>query len=117
MSDVTLYGIKACDTMKKAFNWLDDHKIDYVFHDYKKQGIDTDALRLAIAQHGWDTAINRRGTTWRKLPEDVKNAMDESKAIDIAVQNPSIVKRPLLVVQGESHLGFKEEAYKEIFKR
>lgn len=101
--------------MKKAFNWLDENGIDYDFHDYKKQGADETILKQAIAEHGWDSVINRRGTTWRKLPETTKNNMDEAGAITVALENPSIVKRPLLITNGKTHLGFKPEQYSEIF--
>ncbi len=111
-----IYGIKNCDTMKKAFKWLDNQGIDYVFHDYKKDGADQATLKEAIAQHGWESVINRRGTTWRKLPDDVKNAMDEDGAVQVALENPSIIKRPLLVHQGQSYLGFKDAEYEAIFK-
>lgn len=110
-----IYGIKNCDTMKKAFKWLDENGISYDFHDYKKEGADESVLRTAIKSHGWESVINRRGTTWRKLPDDVKESMNEEGAIAVALENPSIVKRPLLVTQDNVYLGFKEEEYKEIF--
>ena len=77
----TLYGIQNCDTMKKAFKWLDAQNIAYDFHDYKKIGIDEDVLKQALTQHGWENVINRRGTTWRKLPKDVQESMGADKAI------------------------------------
>ena len=101
--------------MKKAFTWLNDSGVEYEFHDYKKQAPDEYVLKQAIAEHGWETVINRRGTTWRKLPEDVQNTMDETKAIPLALENPSIIKRPLLVKDGKTHLGFKAEEYEKIF--
>ena len=114
MTDIKIYGIKNCDTMKKALQWLDDHGIPYDFNDYKKEGVDTDVLKQAIVAHGWETVINRRGTTWKKLPDDVKNKMDATKALTIANENPSIIKRPLLVVNGKTHLGFSAEGYEGI---
>ena len=110
----TLYGIKNCDTMKKAFAWLDENNIDYVFHDYKKQGADEEILRQAISEHGWENVINRRGTTWRKLPDNIKETMDTEKAIPLALENPSIIKRPLLAHAGKTHLGFKPDQYEKI---
>lgn len=110
-----IYGIKNCDTMKKAFVWLDENNIAYDFHDYKKQGINETVLKDAIAQHGWDTVINQRGTTWRKLPDESKESMDETKAIDIAKENPSIIKRPLLLKSDKIYIGFKTDEYKELF--
>ncbi len=112
---ITIYGIKNCDTMKKAFRWLDENGVSYDFHDYKKQGIDTAILKKAIDAHGWDTVINRRGTTWRQLPDDVKNNMDAAGALNTANKNPSIIKRPLLAKDDEMHIGFQEDAYKKIF--
>ena len=112
----TLYGIKNCDTMKKAFKWLEAENIPYTFHDYKKDGADEETLKLAIEIHGWETVINRRGTTWRKLSEDIKNAMNDNTAIDTARKNPSLIKRPLLVHKGSTTLGFKDDIYKQIFK-
>jgi len=111
----TIYGIKNCDTMKKAFKWLDAANINYSFHDYKKDAPDTNILGQAIAAHGWEAVINQRGTTWRKLDDATKSSMNADKAIPLALENPSILKRPLLVHNGETHLGFKDAAYKAIF--
>jgi len=110
-----LYGIKNCDTMKKAFKWLDTHNIKYVFHDYKKQGIDEGVIENAIKDHGWDRVINQRGTTWRQLSDDVKELMNDKNALDVARDNPSILKRPLLVYKNQYTLGFKDNIYKEMF--
>ncbi len=113
---VTIYGIKNCDTMKKAFAWLERRKISYTFHDYKKSGTDEALLKKAIKQHGWENVINRKGTTWRALPDHVKETMDESKAVDAAVTNPSLIRRPLLARDGAVHVGFDEKDYNEIFR-
>ena len=114
---VTIYGIKNCDTMKKAFAWLKEQGIAYDFHDYKKAGVDEDVLKEAIAGHGWERVINQRGTTWRKLPEDVRASMDADGALAAAKENASLVKRPLLVDEAcNSYLGFSEDMYAEIFK-
>ncbi|MCB9982973.1 MAG: ArsC family reductase [Rhodospirillales bacterium] len=112
----TIYGIKNCDTMKKALSWLDENDIEYNVHDYKKSDADADILKKAITAHGWDNVINRCGTTWRKLPDEIKNAMNENKAIEIALENPSIIKRPLLVHKSHIELGFSPDAYQAIFK-
>lgn len=111
-----IYGIKNCDTMKKAFTWLDDNGVEYVFHDYKKDGAEEAVLRQAIEEHGWDTVINRRGTTWRALPEDVKNGMNSESAVKAALDNPSLVKRPLLLTGGKTYLGFRDDMYSDIFR-
>lgn len=112
---VEIYGIKNCDTMKKALKWLDDRGVGYVFHDYKKEGVNADVLKQAITEHGWENVINRRGTTWRNLPEDTKENMDETRALEMAQENPSIIKRPLLLHEDAVFLGFSEVVYREIF--
>lgn len=112
---VKIYGIKNCDTMKKAMIWLNDHGVAYDFIDYKKAGADAEVLRAAIAQHGWDNVINRRGTTWRQLPDAVKAQMDDEAAISAAMENPSLVKRPLLINDAHITLGFKPEIYAALF--
>ena len=101
--------------MKKAFKWLDDEGVEYNFHDYKKSGVDEGVLKQALKEHGWESVINKRGTTWRELPPTIQNGMDNSKAIDVANNNPSILKRPLLLHKGKTYLGFKAEEYAEIF--
>lgn len=110
-----IYGIKNCDTMKKAFKWLDEKGVEYNFHDYKKEGIDEEVLKKTIDEFGWENVINRRGTTWRKLPKDVQSTMDEKKAVNIALENPSIIKRPLLIHNEETVLGFNPESYENMF--
>ena len=112
---VTLYGIKACDTMKKAFTWLDQHGVDYQFHDYKKEGAPEQALRRWIDALGWETVINRRGTTWRKLPDTVRETMDAEGAVKAAMENPSLIKRPILESGKLTEAGFKPERYAAIF--
>ena len=110
-----IYGIKNCDTMKKAFAWLEDNAVEHNFHDYKKEGANTKILKQAIADHGWELVINKRGTTWRKLNKNVQESMNDKSAVNIALDNPSIIKRPLLVHNGKTFLGFKAEEYKNIF--
>lgn len=112
---VTIYGIKNCNTMKKAMNWLDEQQVNYEFHDYKKFPVDENVVKLAIAQHGYETVINRKGMTWRNLDEDIKNALDAEKALQLAADKPSIIKRPLLVIQDDVYLGFDENNYAQLF--
>jgi Spx/MgsR family transcriptional regulator len=112
---VTVYGIKNCDTMQKAFAWLERRKVDYVFHDYKKSGADEAVLKKAMKQHGWENVINRKGTTWRGLSDNVKAEMDESKAVAAALENPSLIRRPMMVNDEEIYLGFEEDVYEGIF--
>ena len=114
MDDVKIYGIKNCDTMKKAITFLDEAGVMYDFHDYKKLGIDENVLQKAIDEQGWENVINRRGTTWKKLPESVRETMDAEKAVHIARDNPSVIKRPVLTVGGEMLLGFDEQEYHRI---
>lgn len=113
----TLYGIKNCDTVKKARSWLKDRDIHYTFHNYKKDGVNETVLQQAITLHGWEMVINRRGTTWRQIPDDIKDAMNDDKAMALAIENPSVIKRPLLVNGKDIHLGFSEETYADIFKK
>lgn len=112
---ITVYGIKNCDTMKKTFAWLDSNGIQYDFHDYKKSGIDANTLEKAIADHGWDTVINKRGTTWRKLPDEKKENVNNSNALDLASSTPSIIKRPLVKHDNDITIGFDTEKYSRIF--
>ena len=108
---VTIYGIKACDTMKKARTWLDQHGVGYTFHDYKTQGIGRDALAAWARSVGWETLLNRAGTTFRKLPEVDRAGLDEAKAIGLMMAQPSMIKRPVLDVGGKLLVGFKPEVY------
>ena len=111
MAETTIYGIKACDTMKKARDWLDGHGVAYGFHDYKTAGIDRATLQGWAAKVGWELLLNRAGTTFRKLPDADKTALDEAKAIDLMLAQPSMIKRPVLDVGGDLLVGFKPEIY------
>ena len=100
--------------MKKAFKWLDKHGIEYQFHDYKKQGVDAKNLSTWSKKVGWEILLNRRGTTWRKLPEKIKNSITEKTALKIMQEQPSIIKRPVLR-RGSSYIvGFDEQRYQEL---
>jgi Spx/MgsR family transcriptional regulator len=112
---VTLYGIPNCDTIKKARSWLQDQAIDYRFHDYRKQGVDLQQLQTMAAQLGWEVMLNQRGTSWRALPDSVKAQIDEASALELMLDNPAIVKRPILEQDGRLHIGFKPQQYQEIF--
>lgn len=115
MMDTKVYGIKNCDTMKKALKWLEAHQFDFEFVDYKKSGVDTAVLTRALAEHGWETVINKRGKTWRQLDKDTQDNMSNANAMTVAMDNPSIIKRPLLIKNGKTHIGFKDAQYSEIF--
>jgi len=111
---ITIYGIKNCDTMKKARAWLDKHGVDYSFHDYKTAGIERERLQQWCKKVGWETLLNRAGTTFRKLPEKDKNGLDERKAVALMLAQPSMIKRPVLELGGGKLLvGFAPALYGE----
>jgi arsenate reductase len=112
-SAATLYGIKNCDTMKKARVWLDVHGVEYEFHDYKIAGVEESVLRAWAAKVGWEVLLNRSGTTFRKLPQQDKNDLTEKKAIGLMVKQPSMIKRPVLEMSGKLLVGFKPETYEK----
>lgn len=109
-----LYGIKACDTMKKARTWLDEHGVDYAFHDYKSAGIDRASLEKWCNEHGWQTVLNRAGTTFRKLDDAQKADLDQARAIDLMLAQPSMIKRPVLDLGDKTLIGFKPDAYQSV---
>ncbi|WP_454288501.1 ArsC family reductase [Rhizobium arsenicireducens] len=111
-----IYGIKNCDTMKKARRWLDDHGVEYGFHDYKLSGIDRDHLDRWCADAGWQTVLNRAGTTFRQLPDEAKANLDQEKAITLMLAQPSMIKRPVLRADGTLLVGFKPEVYAATLK-
>ncbi len=111
----TIYGIKNCDTMKKAFRWLEEQNISYVFHDYRKDGLDRAMLEGWVEVLGWEQVVNKRGTTWRQLDKDTQDAMNNETVIDVLLDKPAMIKRPLLDHQGKLTLGFKAEQYSAIF--
>ena len=108
---ITIYGIKNCDTMKKARAWLDKHGVDYSFHDYKTAGIDKDRLVRWSKAVGWEILLNRAGTTFRKLPDADKANLTEKKAMALMLAQPSMIKRPVLEAGGKLLVGFKPENY------
>jgi arsenate reductase len=110
---VTIYGIKNCDTMKKARAWLDANGVPYAFHDYKTQGIDRARLEGWTRHVGWETLLNRAGTTFRKLSDDEKTSLDERKALALMLDQPSMIKRPVLDLGDRLVVGFKPEQYEE----
>lgn len=112
-----IYGIKNCDTMKKAFTWLNDHHVNYQFHNYKTDGLSAELLSDLLKLVDWQSLLNTRGTTWRKLDETVRNQVDnQDAAIKIMLANPSILKRPLLVDGKRALLGFSDESYLQFVK-
>jgi arsenate reductase (glutaredoxin) len=107
----TIYGIKNCDTMKKARAWLDDRDISYDFHDYKIAGVPKDKLKNWVDEVGWETLLNRAGTTFRKLPESDKEGLNERKALALMLAQPSMIKRPVLELGGKLLVGFRPDHY------
>jgi arsenate reductase (glutaredoxin) len=111
---ITIYGIKNCDTMKKARAWLEGHGVEYAFHDYKAAGIDRAHLEKWAKKTGWEILLNRAGTTFRKLPDADKADLNEHKAIALMLEYPSAIKRPVLELgDGKILVGFKPEIYEE----
>jgi arsenate reductase len=114
---ITIYGIKNCDTMKKARAWLEERGIAYSFHDYKVSGIEKSRLEQWAKRLSWESLLNRAGTTFRKLPEAEKSHLTESKAIALMLAQPSMIKRPVLEAGGELLAGFRPEQYEKLFAR
>ena len=113
---ITIYGIKNCDTMKKARVWLDAHKVAYAFHDYKASGIDKATLANWAKAVGWETLLNRAGTTFKKLPDADKENITEKKALALMLAQPSMIKRPVLDTGKTLLVGFKPEIYAATFR-
>ena len=111
----TLYGIRNCDTMKKAWTWLDEHGVAYDFHDYKKAGVDRARLEGWAKVAGWERLLNRAGTTFKKLPQADRQDVDEAKAIALMLAQPSMIKRPVLETGGRLLVGFKPADYEAAF--
>ncbi len=112
----TVYGIPNCDTVKKARKWLDGEGIDYVFHDYKKQGVPEQHLKAWIADQGWEPILNKRGTTFRKLPDADKQDIDPAKAETLLLANPSMIKRPIVEYAGGMLVGFDADEWAKALK-
>jgi arsenate reductase len=113
---ITIYGIKNCDTMKKARSWLDDRGVAYSFHDYKAAGVERGVLEGWARKVGWETLLNRAGTTFRKLPDAKKAGLDAGRAIALMLAQPAMIKRPVLDVSGSLIVGFKPEIYATTFR-
>jgi arsenate reductase len=111
----TVYGIKNCDTMKKARAWLEAHKVAYDFHDYKAAGIAKSRLEAWVKEQGWETLLNRAGQTFRKLPDKEKENITEKKAIALMIAQPSMIKRPVVETGSQLVVGFKPELYEKAF--
>ena len=111
----TLYGIKNCDTVKKARQWLEQHNIDYRFHDFRADGIDKTQIAQWIDQLGWETLVNKRSTTWKQLDQATRDTLNENTVTEVILDNPTLIKRPLLDIDGHYSVGFKAAEYQERF--
>lgn len=111
----TLYGIKNCDTVKKARAWLEQNKVDYHFHDFRADGLTAAQVEIWLAEIGLEVLINKRSTTWKELDERIKNNFDATTAVAVIVENPTLIKRPLLDTGKQKHVGFKDTEYNTIF--
>ena len=112
---ITLYGINNCDTVKKAQKWLQQQNIEYTFHDFKKQGLSADLLTEFVNQSQWSALLNKRSTTFRQLPDEIKNNLTDDNMFNAALEQPTLLKRPLLQLNNQLHLGFKDSQYQELF--
>ena len=111
---VTLYGIKNCDTVKKARKWLDNNSVPYTFHDFRVDGINKTLVNNFLKQIDIETLINKRGTTWRKLSDKEKEIKNKTQAIELLIENPTIIKRPVIDVNKKYYIGFCDDTYKTI---
>lgn len=114
---ITLYGIKNCDTVKKASKWLEQHNIDYQLYDFKKQGITSDLLTEFVKLSDWSLLLNKRSTTFRNLPDNIKNNLTDDVIFAAVIEQPTLLKRPLLSLNGQLNLGFSAEKYQALFNK
>lgn len=112
----TIYGIKNCDTVKKARQWLDSHKVSYVFHDFRKDGLEQSKVIQWLEKVGADALINKRGTTWKQLAEPEKMQLTDNGNVDVICNNPTLIKRPVIETGRKVVVGFKESDYQTLFK-
>ncbi len=112
----TLYGIKNCDAIKKAKKWLEGNNIAYQFHDFRADGIDRKLIETWMKQIDWQILLNTRGTTWRKLPEAEREKINKTLAIKLMLEQPAIIKRPVLALKNKIYVGFKDQEYAGIFR-
>ena len=114
MSSVTLYGIKNCDAVKKARKWLDNHSVPYTFHDFRIDGINKTLINKILKDNELEIVINKRGTTWRKLPDEDKEIKNKTQAVELMLENPTIIKRPVLNAKNKYSVGFSNEYYESL---
>lgn len=111
----TIYGINNCDTVKKTLKWLDKNHITYTFHDFKKQGLSQELLTSFVSKSDWDTLLNKRSTTYRNLPQALKDNLTDTGCFNACIEQPTLLKRPILIHENRCYVGFKEDFYQEIF--
>jgi len=114
---ITLYGIKNCDTVKKARRWLDTHGVEYQFHDFRSDGLDRDTVARWLDELGWENLVNRRSSSWKALDETSRERMDETAALPAILSQPTLIKRPLLDTGHERFTGFSVDSYRKIFSK
>lgn len=112
---IIVYGIKNCDTVKKALKWLTDNQIEHKLHDYRVGGLDPNWLAQAETQFGWEALVNKRSTTWRNLDPAVKENLDRTTALKVLTEQPTLIKRPIILQDGKALIGFNEAEYKSAF--
>ena len=112
---ITVYGIKNCDTVKKALKWLAEHDIEHQLHDYRSDGLNEDFLIKAEQQFGWDNLLNRRSTTWRNLDEQVKKTLEKPTALSVLMAHPTLIKRPIILQDDIALIGFNDKLYEQAF--
>jgi arsenate reductase len=113
---VTIFGIKNCDTVRKARRWLDGHAVEYSFHDVRSDGLSRTQLESWVEILGWENLLNRRGITWRKLPESVRDNINKRAAVKLMLEQPAMIKRPVLDLGNSLHLGFSEATWTRLFQ-
>ena len=114
---ITLYGIKNCDTVKKARKWLDAHAVEYRFHDFRADGLERDAVAGWLEELGWQNLVNRRSSSWKALDESARESMDDDSALPAILAQPTLIKRPLLDTGHERFAGFSAASYQKIFSK
>ncbi len=114
---IILYGIKNCDTVKKARRWLEQQGLEYHFHDLREDGITPQQARDWLAELGWETLVNKRSTSWKALPAATREAMDNTAALAAILEHPTLIKRPLLDIGHERHCGFSAKTWGALFQR
>jgi Spx/MgsR family transcriptional regulator len=112
---ITLYGIKNCDTVKKARRWLEDNGQEFTFHDVRTDGLDKTEVKRWLREAGFDVVVNKRSTTWKQLDDVQKDGLSEANSLDLLLANPTLIKRPVLTINNTVLVGFKADQYKVIF--